>query len=104
MAREGTIHKVTMASMTDFPASAAEGISRPGLRHTCSLRAAVNTCPQPPGGTNCKQPDKDEVVYSLPKGYLTERRTTNGVIAVNTDGSQCHDVNSKAREHGKEPG
>lgn len=55
------------------------------------------------GGTNCKQPDEDEVIYSLPDGYLTERRATNGVIAVNTDGSQCHDVNSEAREHGKEP-
>ena len=62
--------------------------------------------PASPGrnSTTCKQPDKDEVICSLLESYLTERRATNGVIAVNTYGSQCHDINSKAREHREKPG
>ncbi|KAJ7352987.1 hypothetical protein OS493_032926 [Desmophyllum pertusum] len=55
------------------------------------------------GGTTCQQPDKDEAIRGFSASYFPDWRATNRVIAVNTDRGQCHDINSKAREHGEEP-
>lgn len=54
-------------------------------------------------GTTCKQPNEDKEICGLLASYFTQRRAADGVIAVYTYDSQCHDVHSKTSEHREKP-
>lgn len=53
-------------------------------------------------GETCKEPDENEIIGCFPAGHFADWSAANGVVAVNSDGCQGHDVDSEAREHCEE--